>query len=1000
MKTIRLFTLFFLTAALLLCLAGAAGAEEDLPVFHPEDIVWTEDAEHLTDDARYGLKYSGTAEYLVVPSSIDGNPLTVIGTGRDGYSGLLSGDACSTVKAIRISEGITSLERNALCDALEVRYVELPNTLKSIKAGAFSRCFNLTELTIPASVTYISPDAFPTFSYWPLLHVWPGSEAELYCIRNGVMFDYVPESGATAPVYAVGTDFSPIDESHVYVRMPNGTKVAFPRKTTLWDGIDVLIDQGEAAPDAGYYIQLRLKGTYPDPQARADDPIRRTFADHYFTIFLKNRNNIFTAWRKEYDVYNKRNRQFKEGFGYSWTGQVRDGKGRTHIHLDTMGTRCMGSETSWTLEVLYGDGEDAPVIGEMTVSRRPEGIETVAREELQGGWKLISAPAGDSWDDMFIMENQVIFRRHDAGGNPYYAPRQITGSSESTVTGVSFRWYIFRNGDEYIFRDERGHCASYRKTEETEDDFRMTEMTASTPPCAALFSRDWHPEDEFGVNLYSAYYFFEDTVGSAGRDSKITNLFNIRYDGYHFTWYNSAGEVYYEGDWTLTGGGSRGWLKTGNERYAWQGQKGKDTLLLPVSADAPADAVPAEAPPAAAEPASVPADETSEPDRAPEDIMIESVSSPAEEPAAQAEKDTQAAAMQAEENTQTAEEVSGDRIRLWNDSVQIELGSDGTGHVTEILPEGNEEQDVRWTLDGNTLRIAGLSLYGFSAEIQLTGNPAAVEIGGEPVSVFLPDTLPDSIRARFEGGSADSGTPDAGSGSFELPDLPPETLPPADEPAAADIQPEELNGPAAGNTAAGSSNEAVAEVPAQGETPESAPEPVPVQLTEPIPGRSGVSRITVTGVDATSWIKGKDPKAYAPQSMIDGNETTSFQFSTKTTKPGKEYLYFEFAGPATVDQLWIKNGFWKITEGYDQYVRNCRVKKMTIEYRYEGSDDYKDPKSISLKDDKKRKDWTVVELKRHEHVTGVRILIQAIYKGTKFKTDVCISEIMFVEKNN
>ena len=45
MKTIRLFTLFFLTAALLLCLAGAAGAEEDLPVFHPEDIVWTKTAD-------------------------------------------------------------------------------------------------------------------------------------------------------------------------------------------------------------------------------------------------------------------------------------------------------------------------------------------------------------------------------------------------------------------------------------------------------------------------------------------------------------------------------------------------------------------------------------------------------------------------------------------------------------------------------------------------------------------------------------------------------------------------------------------------------------------------------------------------------------------------------------------------------------------------------------------------------------------------------------------
>ena len=63
----------------------------------------------------------------------------------------------------------------------------------------------------------------------------------------------------------------------------------------------------------------------------------------------------------------------------------------------------------------------------------------------------------------------------------------------------------------------------------------------------------------------------------------------------------------------------------------------------------------------------------------------------------------------------------------------------------------------------------------------------------------------------------------------------------------------------------------------------------------------------VASVDATSWIVGKDPDAYAPHRMIDEDETTAFQFSTKTTPLGQEYLIFYLGGPSTVNTLWIKN---------------------------------------------------------------------------------------------
>ena len=50
------------------------------------------------------------------------------------------------------------------------------------------------------------------------------------------------------------------------------------------------------------------------------------------------------------------------------------------------------------------------------------------------------------------------------------------------------------------------------------------------------------------------------------------------------------------------------------------------------------------------------------------------------------------------------------------------------------------------------------------------------------------------------------------------------------------------------------------------------------------------TEIYVSSVTATSWIVGKDPTSYVPQRMLDGDETTSFQFSAKTTPLGQAYL--------------------------------------------------------------------------------------------------------------
>ena len=177
--------------------------------------------------------------------------------------------------------------------------------------------------------------------------------------------------------------------------------------------------------------------------------------------------------------------------------------------------------------------------------------------------------------------------------------------------------------------------------------------------------------------------------------------------------------------------------------------------------------------------------------------------------------------------------------------------------------------------------------------------------------------------------------------------------------------------------------------------PAPAPSPVPAS-TEPEEVAPGVVSVPVSRVEASSWIEGKKPDAYKPFRMTDGSEHTAWQFSTKKSRLKETYAYFYFDEPQEIDALWIKNGFWTVTEGLDQYTRNSRVKELGIAFRYEGSDDWTDKRTEKLPDDKKRKDWQKVSLGSHSRVTGIRFRIMSIYKGKKFPKDVCISEVMFV----
>lgn len=197
-------------------------------------------------------------------------------------------------------------------------------------------------------------------------------------------------------------------------------------------------------------------------------------------------------------------------------------------------------------------------------------------------------------------------------------------------------------------------------------------------------------------------------------------------------------------------------------------------------------------------------------------------------------------------------------------------------------------------------------------------------------------------------------------------------------------------------------------LPAAGE--ETAPEGEPAAAEETVsagaeaPGDGAVPaepefvQVPVSGVKATGYITGRNvPDTYAPGKMIDGDDGTTWQFSVKECKLGEAYAEFDFDAPAELDALWIKNGFWKINRnGRDQYTRNSRVKTMTVLVRYDGAPVYEELMTVTLKDDRSRTGWQTVDMPGLTDVTGVRLRIDDIYRGSAYRDDVGITEVMFV----
>jgi len=122
--------------------------------FLPLHAASLDDLTYETTDGEVAITNCDTAATgeLVIPNTIEGNPVTSIGD--DAFL------RCTSLKSITIPDGVKSIGIAAFYGCSSLTSITIPNSVTNIGSSAFYQCTSLTSITIPDSVTSIEAYAF------------------------------------------------------------------------------------------------------------------------------------------------------------------------------------------------------------------------------------------------------------------------------------------------------------------------------------------------------------------------------------------------------------------------------------------------------------------------------------------------------------------------------------------------------------------------------------------------------------------------------------------------------------------------------------------------------------------------------------------------------------------------------------------------------------------------------------------------------------------------
>lgn len=112
---------------------------------------------HTATVSKFGTGISVTKVVIPYQITVDGIAYTVTAQGVQMLAN--SGTTNTTVTDLIVSEGISTVSTTAFRDALVLKTVRLPSTLKTLSANSFLGCLLLENINIPEGVTMIGGQA-------------------------------------------------------------------------------------------------------------------------------------------------------------------------------------------------------------------------------------------------------------------------------------------------------------------------------------------------------------------------------------------------------------------------------------------------------------------------------------------------------------------------------------------------------------------------------------------------------------------------------------------------------------------------------------------------------------------------------------------------------------------------------------------------------------------------------------------------------------------------